>query len=137
MGMVANTTKRRFAVGVALLLTVVSACGSNRPAVDDWQSSWVQISASIPGEASLAASDSVQTVCADTLVFLRSNRSELFPTPDLAIDGVVTAWIEIAEDAFFECPPSSEQIGDFAEAYAEMSRLEAEIELVLDMDRNE
>ena len=74
-------------------------------------------------------------MCGETLVFLKSNRAGLFPTPDLAIDGVVTAWVEIAEDAFFECPPSNSQIGDFAEAYAELSRLAAEIELVLDIDR--
>jgi hypothetical protein len=69
-------------------------------------------------------------------VFIRSNREELFPTPDLAIDNTVTDWVEIAEDAFFECPPNNEQIGSFFEAFEELARLQAEIEVVLEMDRS-
>ena len=113
---------------------VVAGCSSDRPSVDEWQPAWDQITAAIPGDAATAVTLS-ESACGDTLAFLRSHRAELSPTPDLAIDDVVTAWVEIAEDAFFECPPSNEQIHDFAEAYAELERLEAEVALVLEMDR--
>lgn len=134
--MLHSATHERLAVVLVLAVVFVSGCGSDRPSVDDWQTTWDRISSSIPDEASIPA-DNPQSVCGEALVFLRSNRSELHPTPDLAIDDVVTAWVEIAEDAFFECPPSNNQVSDFAAAYAEMRRLEAEIELVLDIDRSE
>ncbi len=132
-----GTTLRRHSVILVLVALLVSACGSDRPSVDDWQSRWDRISTSIPSEASLDAAESPAAFCTETLAYLRSNRAELVPTPDPAIDDVVTAWVEIAEDAFFECPPHNDQVGDFAEAYAELNRLAAEIELVLDIDRVE
>lgn len=58
----------------------------------------------------------------------------LFPTPDPALDPVVEEWVRVAEDAFFECPPSSASIPDLASAYAELQRLEAEVEVVLRID---
>ncbi len=88
----------------------------------------------IPDNAATAAAMS-EAECGTPLALLRSKRSALQPTPDLAIDDVVTAWIEIAEDAFFECPPQNDAVHGFVEAYAEMDRLEAEVSLVLDMDR--
>ena len=135
--MILRTVPHRLVLLMALIVVAFSACGADRPAVDDWQASWERISEAIPDEAALSATDSPQSICGETLVFLRANRADLLPTPDLAIDEVVTQWIEIAEYAFFECPPHSEQIEDFAKAYAEMSRLQAEIELVLDIDRAE
>jgi hypothetical protein len=125
---------RRVIVWIVLAAIALTACGSDRPSVAEWQPTWERITATIPDEEAVADGLSVAT-CGEALAFLRSNRSELTPTPDLAIDDVVTAWIEIAEDAFFECPPDNEQIRDFSEAYAEMLRLEAEVELVLEMDR--
>ncbi|MCL1601365.1 MAG: hypothetical protein M3112_07510, partial [Actinomycetia bacterium] len=70
-----------------------------------------------------------------TLGFLRSSRASLFPTPDLAIDDPVRDWFDVAEDAFFECPPNNERVGSFSEAYSLMQRFEGEIDSVLDMDR--
>jgi hypothetical protein len=132
-----SSVRWRTGVIVVLVALVVAACGSDRPTVEVWETSWYRISSGIPDESALSESATLEPVCTETLVFLRVNRAELTPTPDLAIDDVVNAWIEIAEDAFFECPPSNEKIADFAEAYAELSRLEAEIELVLDIDRAE
>ena len=125
----------RLAVVGALAGVLITACGADRPSVDDWQSGWESIVASIPGEASVSAGELPPSVCSETLVFLRAHRSTVLPTPDLAIDEAVTSWIEIAEAAFFECPPHNDQFTDFAGAYAELSRLEAEIQLVLELDR--
>jgi hypothetical protein len=74
--------------------------------------------------------------CETTLAYLRSNRAELLPSPDLAIDDAVNSWFEIAEDAFFECPPESAQMGSFSDAYTELGVLEAEIEVVLQLRAN-
>jgi len=130
-------TSRRVGVVVLLALTVfvLCSCATSRPTVDTWEPIWKRVAEGIPSEATIGIADPDRAACSDTLAFLRSNRSSLFPTPDLAIDDTVTDWVEIAEEAFFECPPHNQQIGSFAEAYAELARLRGEIELVLDMDR--
>jgi hypothetical protein len=76
-------------------------------------------------------------ICGDALAELRAIQPELFPTPDLALDETVTQWVSIAEDAMFECPPSSARIPTLADAYAELARLEAEVAAVLDIDITE
>ncbi len=123
------------AVVVVIVGLVAASCGTERPAVDEWQPAWERISSGIPTEAATGEGPS-RDDCSETLAFLRNNREELFPTPDLAIDDTVTDWVEIAEDAFFECPPENEQIGSFSEAFRELTRLQAEIEVVLEMDRS-
>lgn len=130
-------TSRRVGVVVLLALTVLvlASCAITRPTVETWEPIWKRVSAGIPSEETIGRADADREVCSDALAFLRSNRNDLFPTPDLAIDDVVTDWVEVAEDAFFECPPRNQQIVGFAEAYAELARLQGEIELVLDMDR--
>lgn len=124
---------RMITAAAALLAVALASCGNGRPSSEEWRPDWQRVVASVPEEASLAGNGSAVAVCGETLAFLRGNRAELLPTPDLAIDDAVTRWFEIAEDAFFECPPHNNQIGSFAQAYAEMGRLEAEIYLVLDL----
>lgn len=126
--------RNRIVVVVLAALALVG-CGNDRPSSEDWQPDWQRIVDAVPELAVLEGSDTT-TVCGDTLAFLRGNRADLLPAPDLAIDDAVTIWFEIAEDAFFDCPPQNEQVGSFAEAYAEMSRLEAEIDVVLEMRRD-
>lgn len=130
-----HSLRTPLAVLVVVAGLVAASCGTERPAVDEWQPAWERISSGIPIEAA-AVEDPSFEICSETLAFLRSNREDLFPTPDLAIDDTVTDWVEIAEDAFFECPPDNEQIGSFAEAFRELTRLQAEIEVVLEMDRS-
>jgi hypothetical protein len=127
---------RRLAVlaWLVFVLLTLSACSRPRPTVAEWEPTWDRISATISSEL-IGGEDPSQATCSEVLAFLRSNRAELFPTPDLAIDATVTDWVEIAEDAFFECPPNNAQVGSFAEAYGELVRLQGEIESVLDMDR--
>jgi len=103
--------------------------------VQDWEPAWDRVVAALPAE-SPTDDDPSRDACSETLAFLRSNRADLFPTPDLAIDDAVTEWVEIAEGAFFECPPNNDQVGSFAQAYEELLRLQAEIDVVLDMDRS-
>ncbi len=120
---------------LAVIIFVGSSCSEARPTVAEWEPVWDRVTVALPSEAAIGIGDPSLPVCTETLAYLRNNRADLFPTPDLAIDDAVTQWIEIAEEAFFECPPRSGQIGSFAEAFAELDRLQAEIELVLEMDR--
>jgi hypothetical protein len=75
-----------------------------------------------------------RALCSAALGVLRTKSAELSPTPDLAIDSVVTEWVRVAEDLLFECPPSSDRIPNLAFAYDEMLRLEVEVEAVLAID---
>ena len=125
--------RRPVVILLALALLLVS-CSEPRPTVAEWEPAWERVAAAIPAELT-GGEDPSPATCSEVLAFLRSNRAELFPTPDLAIDDAVTEWVEVAEEAFFECPPNNAQIGSFAEAFGELVRLQGEIESVLAMDR--
>ena len=126
-----------FATAAALLAAialVVSSCSDSRPTVEEWQPTWQLVVDAIPSESAIGENPP-RAICDETLGFLRSNRGSLFRTPDLAVDDAVRDWFDIAEDAFFECPPNSERVRGFSEAYALLHRFQGEVELVLEMDR--
>lgn len=106
---------------------------SERPAVADWEPTWEITTEAVPSLATLGTPPD-RAACGRALGKLRSVQSDLFPTPDLAIDETVREWVAIAEDAMFECPPSSRDLPDLAEAYAELARLEAEVAAAIDFD---
>ncbi len=135
MSKISGRLHRHTVVVTFLALALLSvSCSEPRPTVAEWEPAWERITASIPAELT-SGEDPSRATCSEVLAFLRSNRATLFPTPDLAIDDTVTDWVEVAEEAFFECPPTNADVGSFPEAYAELLRLQGEIELVLDMDR--
>lgn len=116
---------------------VAGACGSlSRPSVADWEPVWAAALTGIPSSTALGDPPSRQ-LCDDAVAFLRSIEDDLSPTPDRAIDATVEEWLDVAKDAFFECPPSSREVPDLATAYRELDRLEAEVAVVLDMDRSD
>jgi len=124
----------RIAALVAVITIIASACATTRPSVEQWQPTWDRVVAGIPPQ-DVVGENPPRQLCDETLVFLRTSRPDLSPTPDLAVDDTVRDWIDVAEDAFFECPPASQQVGSFAQAYDLLGRLQAEVDLVLDMDR--
>lgn len=127
----------RYASLVGLVIAValvVSACATVRPSVSEWQPAWKTITGAIP-PYSTVGENPPRPVCDQVLAAVRAGQGDLFPTPDLAIDDTVKDWVKIAEDAFFECPPDNDEVGSFSDAYAEMLRLEREVELVLVMDQ--
>jgi len=127
----------RVGVPVIMLALLLASCGgSERPSVDEWKPTWTAIVAGLPQPETLTGDggEADRAVCTDTLSMLRSSKADLAPTPDLAIDDVVDEWFQIAEDAFFECPPRGVEIDSFSEAYGELDRLEAEVAVVLDID---
>ena len=128
----------RLALYLATLLAIVAlflaACNDDgRPAVSDWQSVWADASTQLP-TLSQIGNPPDREVCSHALGILRSIRSDLLPTPEPALDVAVTEWMTVAEDAMFECPPSSHKISGLQDAYAELEQLEAEVEAVLNID---
>ncbi len=69
--------------------------------------------------------------CDTVLERLRELDPQLTPTPDAGTDRLVRGWFEVAEEAFFECPPRTGDIDSFDDAYAEMTRFEAEVDVGL------
>ena len=124
---------RSLVLAVALMIVGAGCGGEDRPSVAEWRPVWEAVKAEVPSAAELGEPPD-RGVCSEALGVVRSMSEDLSPTPDLAIDGVVTEWVRVAEDLLFECPPSSDRIPDLAFAYSEMLRLEAEVEAVLAID---
>jgi len=124
---------RFVAAPLALILILSSCSGGDRPAAPDWQPLWAGVTDALPSLTSLGDPPD-RDICGPALGVLRASRPDVLPTPDLALDGVVTEWFTIAEDALFECPPSSHEIPDLASAYEELARLQAEVDAVLRID---
>ncbi|HSF84835.1 MAG TPA: hypothetical protein VLG28_04125 [Acidimicrobiia bacterium] len=91
---------------------------------------WDALVTGIPAEEELGPTPNSE-MCSQTLSFLRARTPDLLPSPDLAVDDPVQTWIQVAEDAFFGCPPRSGETKSFSEAYQELRRLEAEVAAVL------
>ena len=122
---------------VVLILVVLTACSSaSRPTVAEWQPAWDQLVGGIPAASELGQPPD-RSICSQGLELVRSSQAGLFPTPDRAIDEAVKEWVSVAEDAFFECPPSSRAIPDMDFAYGQLARLEAEVNAVLAIDRSQ
>lgn len=117
-----------------VFLVAVTGCGDgSRPAVEEWRTVWIEVVGGVPMADELGDQPD-QDTCRSALVTLRERSHELFPTPDLALDSVVHEWVRVAEDAFFECPPSSAEIPTMGFALRELDRLEAEVGAVLAID---
>lgn len=122
---------------VFVLLSLLGACGADdRPSVAEWQSKWEGVLADFPAAAELGDPPD-RSLCTDALGMLRSTSSDLYPTPDPAIESVVDEWVLVAEQILFECAPSSGVAPDLESEYAELARLEAEVDVVLTIDSNE
>lgn len=118
------------AVAAILLALVLSACSENPPTVDEWLPQWNHAVDSVHS-VDPAGSGLTQEECGRLLADLRIHQADLHPTPDEAIEETVRLWVEVAESVFFDCPPA----GGFSSGFAELERLEAEVEVVLDMDQ--
>lgn len=121
---------------VSVALTFSACGGSSRPSASQWESVWEGATGSVPAISELGDPPD-RDICGHALGALRSLRPDLFPTPDLALEGVVEEWVTIAEDAMFECPPASHEVPNLVYAYEELARLEAEVDAVLAIDLNQ
>ena len=119
-------------LGLLVVLAFASCADTGRPNLDDWAADWEGVTGAVPTLVQLGDPPD-RDLCGHTLGRIREGRVDLFPAPDLALDPVVTEWFTIAEDAMFECPPSSSQLPSLEFAYRELARLEAEVDTVLMM----
>ena len=117
--------------GSLVLMLMASGCAdSHRPPIEVWEPDWSEATAALPTLAELGSPPSAE-VCGDSLGSLRVARGGLIPTPDLALDGAVQAWFDVAQDAMFECPPSNVELPTMTAAYSELAKLEAEVDAAL------
>lgn len=117
-------------VAFSLALSVLAsgcAVSERRPSVVEWRPRWEAAQALVPPLEQVADPPD-RELCTDVLVAIRATRGELLPTPDPSVDGPVQEWLEVAELVFFQCPPHTPPIEDFAAGYEEMGRLAAEVE---------
>jgi hypothetical protein len=123
-------------VAVLAALLIAAACGdTGRPELSEWEPVWESATSLMPLRTQLGDPPD-REVCSRALGDLSAVVPELFPTPDIAIEGTVRDWVTIAEDAMYECPPSSAQLPDLDHAYGELARLEAEVDAVIIMEAN-
>lgn len=118
------------AAALLALVVLVAACAEARPDVDAWTGEWDDVRVDMPADAA-AAEDITSQECRAILGMLRERGPDLLPAPDEIADETVRDWLEEAEATFFDCPPSD----GFGAAYQRLLRLEAEIEVVLAIDR--
>jgi hypothetical protein len=124
----------RICFALLAIVLFASACDDGaRPTPAEWRPVWDGVVADLPTATELGDPPD-GSLCATALGLLRTTQSDLFPTPDSAIDDVVKDWVSLAEDLLFECPPSSSAIPDLAFAYGQLERLEAEVDVVLQID---
>lgn len=121
---------------MALVLLVAGCAGDSRPTPEEWQPLWQVVTSLMPTAEDLGDPPDRAT-CSTALGEMRSVSADLFPTPDAAIEPIVREWVRVAEDALFECPPSSAALPDLSSAFAELLRLEAEVNVVLEIDSEE
>lgn len=124
----------RLIVMATIMLVTTTACGNARPTADEWVPLWTEMLSAIPSLERLTAADPKPS-CDEALAAVRDGQSSLKPTPDRAIDDAVNRWVSVAESTFFQCPPETEDLAGFEGAFEELTRLEAEINTVLDLDR--
>lgn len=129
-------TKARAALAIALLLSLLTgACTSTvRPELLAWEDTWATARAVVPTIEVLRGEDT-SDVCNRALGRLRELREELLPTPDEVLDVTVDEWLGVAEGMLFECPPVNDP--DYSTSFATLSRIEAEIALVIDIDESD
>lgn len=113
-------------VSVVMALT---GCVDARPSLAEWRGTWETARATLPtlGDGSIS-----NRACTDALGGLRTLAPRLESTPDQLLDGLIDSWLDIAEQAMFECPPRSGGTVGFEDAYSQLEVLEIEISIVLE-----
>lgn len=124
---------RTFSLLLLLAVALVGCGETSRPDTATWLSRWGDVTAGVPARADLGDPPDAR-LCESTLADVRAGNEDLLPSPVATVDDLVTEWVAIAESAFFECPPGGEKIDSFETAYAELGRIEDNIEAALSDD---
>lgn len=123
--------RARILVLLAALTLLLVACDSGtRPSAATWRPDWQALLEVIPDQSELGDPPD-ESLCQSTLADVREQSEGLLPTPSGSIDELAQEWVSIAEQAFFDCPPTGQDIGSFDDAYAELRRVEESVETAL------
>lgn len=112
----------------AVALTLLGACGPDRPTSDEWAGTWATARSIVPSESELA--ERGRDLCDRVLGEMRVGFDDLDPTPSPTLDDVVRAWTELAERIAFECPRGAE----LTARMTDLDRLATEIDAGIDGD---
>lgn len=115
---------------LSIFLTLAS-CRAQELPLAEWRPLWQDTVEQIQDMSDEPIS---QQECSQTLGFLRERRPELSPPPLEDLSKPVDSWFDLAEHAFFECKfvePGSE----VSDVFQRLRVLEAEVELVLNLER--
>lgn len=110
------------------LLVAVSACSEPRMSLDAWEQVWEQ---TVDRIAETEADEIPPEECTKVLAYLREQRPRLSPLPADGLEKPVNSWFEVAQAAFFECPPDGEKMKGWQEAFERLEVIEAEVRTVL------
>lgn len=116
--------------GVLISLALSTACDGGGLALDEWEAQWNDVVERVA--TTIDEGSATDTVCNQTLGYLREQRPELSPPPLEDLEGPVGAWFDEAESLFFEC--------DWMEGNGSVDRfrtldtVEAEVRLVLNLE---
>lgn len=125
-----STPSRIVTLGLGTLALLTACSSPERPDAATWLPHWEEEIAAIPSQDDLGDPPD-QALCQDTLASVREENEDLLPSPSVTVDDLVTEWIQVAEAAFFDCPPEGDDIDSFDAAYEELARIEESVETAL------
>lgn len=118
-------------IGVVLIsLAISTACNGGALTLDEWETQWDDVVERVA--TTVDEGVPTDTVCNQTLGYLREQRPELSPPPLEDLEAPVSAWFDEAEGLFFACDWMEED-GPVDELTT-LDTLEAEVQLVLDLE---
>jgi hypothetical protein len=97
-----------------------------------WEQVWQQ---TVDHIADVEAEEIPEEECTRVLAYLREQRPQLSPLPADGLEKPVNSWFELAQAAFFECPPDSEKVKGWTAAFEQLGVIEAEVATVLSRQR--
>jgi hypothetical protein len=110
----------------------MSACIEPGMSLDEWEELWLETVARI---ARTEAEEIPEEECTEVLTYLREQRPRLNPLPADGLGGPVNSWFELAQAAFFECPPAGEKVEGWPAAFEQLQVLEEEVRTVVTRER--
>jgi hypothetical protein len=121
---------RRWGILLALISMILVGCRGDEPEPASWLSQWETMIGLVPDQSEIATPPD-KALCRETLSRLREVSAELDPAPSPTLTDLVNEWVSIAEATFFGCPPESEDITSFEQAYDELERIEESVDTAL------
>lgn len=115
-------------LGFTVVVGLLAGCSEPRMSLQNWEQVWDQ---TVEHVQRADAQEIPEQECTEILAYLRQQRPRLNPLPVEGLESPVDSWFELAESAFFDCPPDGEPISSWADGFEQLSRLEAEVDTVL------